>query len=142
MVLELSEAQFSIVGGNGNVAVGEGDPEIPRVGRKVGHDHAKGAIKLCSNFGGCHEVDGDGVFSGLFGSIENELVFPSFLDKVVLWCKEYVQHKSSNPRWLGDNKIAAFLFVHSFHVCIEFLHDGWVVALLPIGHEFFCKLSV
>ncbi len=32
VVLELSEAQFDIVGVNGNVAVGVIDPDIPQVG--------------------------------------------------------------------------------------------------------------
>ncbi len=84
VVLELSEAQFDIVGVNDNIAVGEGDPEIPQVGEKVGHDSAKGAIELHPVLGGCHEVDGKGVFGGPFGCIENEFVLPSLLDNFVL----------------------------------------------------------
>ncbi len=37
----------------------------------------------------------------------------------------------------GDNKIVLFLFVHRFHDCIKFLHDGWVVTVSPIGHRIF-----
>ncbi len=82
VVLELSEAQFGIVGMNDNVAVGEGDPEIPQVGEEVSHDSAKGATELCPVLGECHEVDGNGVFGGPFGCIENEPVFPSFHEEV------------------------------------------------------------
>ncbi len=84
---------------NGDVVVRESDPEVPQVGEKVGHDHANCAIRLCSVFGGCHAVEGDGILGGAFGSIENELIFPAFLDEVVLWCKEYVWHELGNPRW-------------------------------------------
>ncbi len=61
---------------NDNVAVGEGDPEIPQVTKEVGHDH--------------HEVDRNGILCGTFGGIEDELVFLSFFDEVVLWCKKYM----------------------------------------------------
>ncbi len=68
--------------------VGECDSKIPQVGVEVGHDFAKCAIQLCSVFGGGHEVDGDSIYGGVFGSIENESVLLPFLDKVVLWGKE------------------------------------------------------
>ncbi len=87
MVLELLEAQFDIVGMNGDVAVREHDPEVPQVGEEVGRDHADDAVELHALFGRSHEVDGDGILGGLFGRIEDKLVFPSFLDKVVL-CRE------------------------------------------------------
>ncbi len=54
------------------------------MGKEVGHDCAKGAIKLHAVLGGCHEVYGDGIFGGPFCGIKNESVFLSFLDKVVL----------------------------------------------------------
>ncbi len=73
---------------NSNVAVWESDPEIPNMGEEVSHEPSKGAIELCIIFGGGHEVDGDSIYGGVFGSIENESVLLPFLDKVVLWGKE------------------------------------------------------
>ncbi len=52
--------------------IGEGVSEIPQMGEEIGHDGAKGAIELCTIFGGSHEVDGNGVCGGMFGHVENE----------------------------------------------------------------------
>ncbi len=117
--------------------VGECDSKIPQVGVEVGHDFAKCAIQLCSVFGGGHEVDGDDVHGGTVGHVEDESVLPPLLDKVMLWGEEYVWCELGNPCREQDNKIVAFLFVHGFHECIKFLHDGWVVTVWPIGHEIF-----
>ncbi len=137
MVLELPEAGFDIVCMDGNIPVGECDSEIPQVGEEVSHDCAKGAIELCAIFGEGHEVDGNGVRGGVFGRVENEWVLLSLFDKVGLWGEEYVWHEPGNPSRERDAKIVLFLFVHGFHDCIKFLHDGWVVAVLPVGHEVF-----
>ncbi len=48
-----------------------------------------------------------------------------------MWCEP------CDPFWEWDNKVVAFLFVHGFHDCVKFFHDGWVVTMLPIGHEVF-----
>ncbi len=55
----------------------------------------------------------------------------------MFWYKEYRRCESGNLRWQQYNKIVAFFFVHGFHDSIKFLHDGWVVAVSPIGHEVF-----
>ncbi len=65
------------------------------------------------------------------------MVLLTLLDEVVLWGEEYVWYEPGNLCGEWDNKFVAFLFVHSFHDCIEILHDGWVVIMLPIGHEVF-----
>ena len=64
----------------------------------------------------------------MFCGIEDELIFPTLLDKVMLWGEEYMQCESGNPQWEQDNKAVAFLFVHSLHDGIRFFHDGWVVS--------------
>ncbi len=87
MVLELSGAEFDIVGMNGNVTIWVSHPEIPQVGEEVGHDSAEGTIELGPILGGCHKIDGNGAFGGPFGCIENESTFLSILDKVVLWLR-------------------------------------------------------
>ncbi len=76
-----------------NVLIGETDSEVPQVGKKVGHDHAKCAIEFCAVLGQCHEVDWYRVFGRLFCCIEYESIFLSFFDKVMLgheeevWCE-------------------------------------------------------
>ncbi len=137
MVIELRKEGFDAVCMDGNVLIGEGDSEIPQVGEEVSYDCAKCAIELRSVFGGDHEVDGNVIHDGPFGQIEKELVLSSLLDEVVLQGEEYVWHQSGNPCRERDNKIVAFLFVCGFHDCVDFLHDGWVVDVLPIGHEVF-----
>ncbi len=132
----MPEALFDIIC---DVTVGEGDSEIPQVGEEVGHDGSKGAIELCTISGVGHEVDGNGVHGGTFGCIENKLVLPSLLDEVVLWGEEDVWREPGNPGWKWDDKIVALLFLHGFHDRIKFLHDGWVVTVLPIGHEVFLQ---
>ncbi len=140
-MFKLPEAWFDIICVVGNITIGKGDPEILQVGEEVGHDCAEGAVELHTVFDGFYKVDGNGIYGGRFSCIENELVLPSFLpsflDKVVLWGEEDVWREPGNPGWERDNGIVALLFVHGLYDCIEFLHDGWVVAVSPIGHEFF-----
>ncbi len=137
MLLEFPEARFDIVCMDNDVPIGEGDPEIPQMGEEVGHDCAKGANKLCAVFGGGHEVDGDGIRGRALGCVENELVLPSLLDEVELRGEKDMWCELSDPGQEQDNEIVLFLFVHGFHDFVEFFHDGWVVAMLPIGHEVF-----
>ncbi len=90
LVLELSKAGFDIFYMDGNVLVRECDSEIPEVSKEVGHNCSKWAIELRSIFGGGHEVDGNCVHGGAFSLVENESVLLTLLDKVVLWCEEYL----------------------------------------------------
>ncbi len=107
------------------------------MGEEVGHDHSKCAIKFCAIFGGEHVVDGNGIHGRALGCVENELVLPSLLDVVELRGEKDMWCELSDPGQEQDNEIVLFLFVHGFHYFVEFFHDGWVVAVLPIGHEVF-----
>ncbi len=80
-----------------DVSFGERYAKVPYMGEEICHDCPEGAIKLRSLVGGGHEVDWDGVHSGLFGCIEYEsLLFP-VLDEVVLWGEEDVWREPCNP---------------------------------------------
>ncbi len=83
--------------------------------KEVGHDHAKGAIKLYPILGGCYEVAGDGILCRTFRGIENESVFLAFLTR--LCC--------------------GIPLSSCFHDCVKFLDHRWVVAVLPPSYDIF-----
>ncbi len=118
VVIKLPEAWFDIVCMNVNVMFGEGDSEVPQMGEEVCHGSAEGVIEI---FGGSHEVNGNGIYGGAFCRIENELVFPSFLDMFVVWSEEDVWREPGNPSQDEDIKIVMHLFVDGVHDCIKFL---------------------
>ncbi len=117
---------------DGDVSVQERDSQVPNVGEEVRHDRVESAIELCALFGGCHEVDWDGVHGGSFCCVENESILFAVLDKVVLWCEEDVGLEQCDPCWEWYDKVVAFFFVHGCHDCIQFLGNGWVVAVRSI----------
>ena len=77
MVLELAEATLDVVGVDGDVEVGVGDPEVVDAGVQAQLDEPKVTRELSLGGVGSHHVDRDGLGGVLVFGVENEArLFP------------------------------------------------------------------
>lgn len=103
--------------------------------QEVNHDHAQCTIELGAILCGSHEVDPDGVHSGMFGSIEDDSVLLLLLDKVVLCMRNVCGTNFNYQTGIGMLKLLCVSLIMVFMTCSIFLM-GCVLKMLrhPTSH--------